>query len=312
VKVAIPELFRGPLTGRLPDFVAAAWYRGVEDVAAAACDADVLVLGFIDAAEVRHAIAAAANARWISTHAAGVDHYPMDLLSRTGQLLTNGAGINAPPIAEFAVMCVLSAAKSFPYFLRASEHQQWPQERPPAREMEGSRALVLGYGEIGRGIAQRLRAFGVDVTSVRRQASQDRDVIGPDAWRARLGEFDWVIVSAALTSETRHMLGAAEFATMRADAWVFNVSRGGLVDHDALAEALHSGRPHGAYLDVTEPEPLPSTHALWRTQNVVITGHSAGRSPRSQQRYVDMLLENLARFHRGESLSNLVDYAAGY
>ncbi len=312
VKIAIPEQFRRTLEGRLPETAEAAWYHGIDDVAAAARDAEVLVIGFIEAGEIRFAIQSATSARWISTHAAGVDHYPIDLLTQRQLTLTNGAGVNAPPIAEYLVLCVLSAAKSFPFFVAAGERHEWPTQRPPAEELDGAHALVLGYGEIGRGAAERLRAFGVKVTGVRRTPSEEPDVIGPDAWRPRLGEFDYVLVTAALTPETRHMLGAAEFARMRPSAWVVNVSRGGLVDHDALAESLAAGRPRGAYLDVTDPEPLPAEHPLWLTPNVLISGHSAGRSPRSQQRYTTMFLENLRRYQSSEPLVNLVDYTAGY
>jgi phosphoglycerate dehydrogenase-like enzyme len=313
VKVAIPELFREQLKARLPPFVEAKWYSGMPDVAAAAADANVLVIGFIDADEVRYAIESASAARWISSHAAGVDHYPIDLLIQRGQTLTNGAGINAPPIAEFAVLCVLSAAKSFPIFLRSSDRQAWPQQRPPADELDGASALILGYGEIGREIGKRLRALGVNVTAVRRHFTDDEPgVIGGDEWRDRLSEFEYVIVSAALTPATRHLLGRGEFARMHARTWLFNVSRGGLVDHLALAEALHAGQLRGAYLDVTEPEPLPDSHPLWGMPNVVITGHSAGRSPRSQDRYAALLLDNLARFERGDPLRNVVDLTAGY
>jgi phosphoglycerate dehydrogenase-like enzyme len=248
----------------------------------------------------------------VSTHAAGVDHYPIDLLAERRQILTNGAGINAPPIAEFAVLCVLSASKSLPYFLDASRRRVWPERRPAAAELGGSRALVVGYGEIGRAVGDRLRALGVRVTGVRRQPSEEPDITGPDEWRDRLAEFDWVLTTAALTPHTRHMFGAQEFAQMCSTAWFVNVARGGLVDHAALAIALASGRPCGAYLDVTEPEPLPSDHPLWGMPNVFITGHSAGRSPRSRERYVSLFLDNLARFQRGEPLLNVVDLAAGY
>jgi len=312
VKIAIPESLRRALAGRLPETVQAAWYRGVDDVAAAVRDAEVLVIGFIEADEIRLAIESATSARWVSTHAAGVDHYPIDLLAERNLILTNGAGVNAPPIAEFVVLCVLSAAKSFPFFAVASDRREWPTHRPPADELDGARALVLGYGEVGRGVGERLRAFGVRVTGVRRTPSEEPDIIGPDEWRARLGEFDYILVTAALTGETRHMLGADEFDRMRPSAWIVNVSRGALVDHGALAESLAAGRPRGAYLDVTEPEPLPAEHPLWRTPNVLISGHSAGRSPRSQQRYASMFLDNLRRFQSGEPLLNLVDYSAGY
>jgi phosphoglycerate dehydrogenase-like enzyme len=302
VKIALPELFRRELERRLPADVDAAWYRDVDDVAAAARDADVLVIGFIDAKEIRAAIDAAPRARWVATHAAGVDHYPLRALEERGVVLTKGAGINAKPIAEFVVLCVLSAAKGFPSLVAASQRGEWPSERSPASELEGSRALILGFGNIGREVGLRLRAFGVQVTGVGRR----------DSWRDRLGEYDFVIVTAALTDRTRHVLGSAEFEAMRDHAWLINVSRGGIVDHDALAKALQQGRPRGAYLDVTEPEPLPRDHALWTTPNVVITGHSAGRSERSRGRYATLFLDNLHRFRAGQTLRNLVDLSAGY
>ena len=111
MKIAIPDMFRRALDGRLPDSVEAAWYRDVDDVGAAARDADVLVIGFIDGLEIRTAIESATSARWISTHAAGVDHYPIGLLTERNLVMTNGAGVNAPPIAESVVLCVLSAAE---------------------------------------------------------------------------------------------------------------------------------------------------------------------------------------------------------
>ena len=100
-------------------------------------------------------------------------------------------------------------------------------------------------------------------------------MVGVGDWQHRLHEFDYVILTAALTGQSRHLLGEAEFKSMQPEAWVFNVARGGLIDHDALAQALHAGRPRGAYLDVTDPEPLPRNHPLWQAPNVVITGHSS-------------------------------------
>jgi phosphoglycerate dehydrogenase-like enzyme len=316
VKIAIPETFRHALDGRLPADLHAAWYTNTRDVVDAARDADILLIGFIDGEEVRIAIDAARNARWISTHAAGVDHYPIQTIADRRQIFTNGSGVNAVPIAEYVVLCVLSAAKTFPLFVGYSQRHVWPAERPPATEVDGSHALVLGYGEIGRQIATRLRGLGVEVTAARRRPTPADDeritIIGADEWRDRLGEFDWILVAAALTPETRHMLSEAEFARMRSSAWMVNIARGGLVDQDALARALQAGQLAGAYLDVTDPEPLPTDHALWRIPNVFITGHSAGRSPRSQQRYISLFLENLRRFRAGEPLVNLVDFTSGY
>jgi phosphoglycerate dehydrogenase-like enzyme len=277
VKIALPELLRRELDGRLPSGVEATWYRDTSDVAAAGHGADVLVMGFIDADEIRTAIEAATGARWVSTHAAGVDHYPLDRIREKGMVLTKGSGAGAVPIAEYVVLCILSAAKSFPFFLESSARRVWPRQRPGAEELMGSRALIVGYGAIGRAVAERLRGFGVDVTGVRRTAQSEVGVLGPTEWRDRLGEFDWILLTAALTADTRRMLGTDEFRQMKPTSWIVNIARGGLIDQHALAAALHAGRPRGAYLDVTEPEPLPPDHPLWSAPNVMITGHSAGR-----------------------------------
>jgi phosphoglycerate dehydrogenase-like enzyme len=312
VKIAIPEMFRRDLDGRLPVNVDAAWYQGTADVAQVSADADVLVMAFVIAAEIRLAIESARCARWISSHAAGVDHYPLALIRQRGALLTKGAGLSAVPIAESVVLFVLSAAKSFPTFLASSARHRWPTERPPAIELGESRALIIGYGEIGRALAQRLSALGVEVTGVRRTPRGEPEVIGPLDWQARLGEFDWVILTTALTPQTRHLLSRVEFAQMKSTAWVVNIARGGLIDQAALAEALHAGRPRGAYLDVTDPEPLPGDDPLWSAPNVFITGHSAGRGTRSRELYARLFLDNLARFEAGQTLINLVDLGEGY
>jgi phosphoglycerate dehydrogenase-like enzyme len=310
LKLAVAEMFRSHLEGRLPAGVDAAWYREPGEVASAAANADVLVMGFIEASEIRCAIDSANGVRWVSTHAAGVDHYPLCEIARKGMLLTKGSGAGAVAIAESVVLYVLSAAKGFPYFVHSSARHEWPLQRPSAVELDGSRALIVGYGAIGRAAGERLRAFGVDVIGVRRHPTEAD--LGPEEWRAQLGEFDWVVLSAALTAQTRHLIGAPELAAMKDSAWLFNIARGGLVDQDALAAALRGGKPRGAYLDVTEPEPLPSTHPLWSTPNVYITGHSSGRGTGSAPRYIELFLDNLQRFMRGEPMRNLVDLEAGY
>jgi phosphoglycerate dehydrogenase-like enzyme len=312
VKLALPELVRGGLEARLPADVAVAWYATADDVAAAAHDADVLMVGFIDPAEVRTAIDSAPHARWISTHAAGVDHYPLAVIEARNLILTKGAGIGAGPIADFVVLCILSAAKRFPFFLAAMQRHEWTVDRPGAIEMEGSRALILGYGAIGRAVGRRLGGFGVEVVGVRRTPDGEPGVIGPAEWPDRLGEFDWVVVTTALTGVTRHLIGPRELARLKPTAWLVNVARGGLVDQSALVAALGAGQLEGAYLDVTDPEPLPADDPLWSTPNVYISGHSAGRGSRSMERYGTLFLDNLARFRAGQTLVNVVDPRAGY
>src|SRR5262249_53505083 len=153
-------------------------------------------------------------------------------------LFTKGAGTNAEPIADSVLLFLLSAAKSFPYFLEQSLRGTWPDQRPAATEMMGSRALIIGYGAIGHRGGRRPQAFGVDITGVRRTHDGEPGVIGPQEWRARLHEFDWIVVTAALTAKTRHVLSSSEFEQMSPRAWIVNVARGGLIDQPALVAAI--------------------------------------------------------------------------
>jgi phosphoglycerate dehydrogenase-like enzyme len=238
VRVALPEVLRGELAGRLPRYVEAAWYRDTADVVAAGRGADVLVMGFIDADEIRVAIEAANGAKWVSTHAAGVDHYPLARIRDKGMVLTKGSGAGAVPIAESVVLFILSAAKSFPYFIASSARNEWPIERPPASELAGTKALIVGFGAIGRAVAERLKPFGVEVVGVRRHLDGEPGIIGDTQWRDRLAEFDWIVLTTALTAETRHMLGTDDFKRMKPTSWLVNIARGGLIDPDALVTAV--------------------------------------------------------------------------
>ena len=151
------------------------------------------------------------------------------------------------------------------------------------------------------------------VTGVRTEPRDEAGVIGAGEWRARLGEFDWVILAAAATPQTQGMLGAPELAAMRPSAYLINIARGALVDEVALAEALHDGQIAGAYLDVTVHEPLPPDHPLWSAPGAIITAHSSGAATtRMAERAAALFLENLDCYARGEALRNEVDLERGY
>ena len=166
---------------------------------------------------------------------------------------------------------------------------------------------------IGRAIAQLLEPFGVIVTGVRRDPCGEPGVIGPDDWRERLPEFDWVIIAAAATEENRGMIGARELAAMQRSAWLINIARGSLVDEGSLVRALHDEQIAGAYLDVTAPEPPAPDSSLWTAPGAIITSHSAGAaSTRMAERAGARLLENLSRYRQGEPLVGLVDFERGY
>lgn len=312
VNLALPELLRPHVAEALPSDVAVTWYGDGTEVAAAACDAEVLYVHFWAPSQISTAIDGAPHLQWVAATAAGVDFLPLATMRERGITLTSGAGLPTIPVAEFAVLCVLSAAKNLPALVRAHDQHMWKQA-PGRAELYQSRALIVGYGAIGRAVGTLLQAFGAEVTGVRRDPGGAPGVIGPDAWRPGLGRYDWVILAAASTSETRGMIGRAELAAMRPSAYLVNIARGALVDEAALADALHAGEIAGAYLDVTSTEPLPPEHPLWTAPNAIISGHSSGAATtRMAERAGALFLENLDRYRRAETLRNTVDLTRGY
>jgi phosphoglycerate dehydrogenase-like enzyme len=244
---------------------------------------------------------------------AGLDYLPLGLLGERGVVVTNGAGLHAIPCAEYVLMGMLAAAKNYLQIARAQDRGEWLKTPPGVIELADSTALIIGYGQIGQAIAERLRAFGVAVTGVRRRGGDDPAVIGADAWRARLSEFDWVILAAPATGETAKMIGAEELSRMKPGARLVNVARGALVDQPALVAALQAGTLAGAVLDVTDPEPLPKGDPPWGVPGAIITMHLSGPSQtRLPERAAALFLDNVHRFVEGRPLRNRVDLAAGY
>jgi len=312
MKVALPELLRPHVAGALPSDAAVTWYADGTEVGAAARDVEVLYVHFWEPSQIATAIDGAAQLRWVATTAAGVDFLPLATMRERGITLTSGAGLPTIPVAEFAVLCVLSAAKNLPALVRAHDQHAWKQA-PGRSELYESRALIVGYGAIGQAIGTLLTAFGAEVTGVRRDPRGTPGVIGPSAWRPRVGEYDWLILAAAATPETRGMIGRAELAAMRPSAYLVNIARGALVDEAALAAALHANEIAGAYLDVTTQEPLPPDHPLWRAPNAIISGHSSGAATtRMAERAGALFLDNLDRYRRAETLRNTIDLTRGY
>ncbi len=296
---------------RLPDWLDVRWYATKQEAFDLAPQAEIGWFDFFRRDDMATAIGAAERLKWLTSVFAGVEAFPLDLLRKRGVVLTNGAGINAIPIAEYVVMLMLAHSKDYRTVMRAQDRREWLKDSPGKRELWGSKALILGYGAIGQEIDRRVAPFGVEVSKVRRHAAPG--VLTGEEWRARLGEFDWVIVAVPATPETEGLLGAAEIAVLKGNAVVVNVARGSVIDQAALTQALVEGRIGGALLDVTTPEPLPESDPLWGLENTHITMHLSGRAQElANQRAADRFIDNLGRYHRGESLEPVVDYALGY
>lgn len=311
--IAFPERFRHLLEPRLPDTVELRTFTGLEDALALAPETDIAWFDQFEEGVMFKAPVLAAKAKWINTSGVGIDAFDTDLIIERGQIFTNGVGLRSDGIADFAVLGVLAMARHFDQVVRAHDRRDWIRAPEGSRELRGSRALILGYGSIGGAIGDRLRAFGVEVTGVRRSSDPAAGVLGPDEWRARLGEFDWVVLAAPGTSETQHMLGAAEFAAMKRGAGIVNIARGVLIDQPAMVAALESGQLGGAVLDATAPEPLPAGDPLWRAPNTIVTSHMAGQAQTdSMERAVERFLRNLDHYLKGEPLEYVVDLRRGY
>ncbi len=299
------------LEPRLPDWVEPRWFASAAELLALAPEAEI---GWFDAWQfnvVGEAVRSAARLKWLNTVAAGVEVLPLDLLRERGVALTNGAGLNAITIAEYVVLGMLTIAKDYRAVVRAQDRHEWLHDAPGKAELYGTKALILGAGGIGGRVAQLLAPFGVEVMTMRRTPAPG--TFGPDEWRARLGEADWVIVAVAATPDTAGMIGAAELAAMKPGAAILNVSRGFVVDTDALLAALRQGHLGAAFLDVTDPEPLPPDHPLWDFDNVHVSMHLSGRSQTQlMRRGAERFLDNLARYRRGEPLAHRVDLDLGY
>lgn len=289
------------------------WFTDMDEAMEIAPQAEIGWFDMYDKDKMSEIIAAAKNLKWLNSIYAGVEHFPLDQLKAQKTLLTNGAGLNSAPIAEFATMMMLSAAKRTDVILDNQRQQNWLETPPGTAEIDDSKALIIGYGGIGQQIAKKLAGFDVAVTAVRRSASDDPAIIGLDEWRARLGEFDWIFLSAPATDETQHLLGADEFSAMKSSAWLINVARGSLIDQSALLDALNNKSIGGAVLDVTDPEPLPQNHPLWDAPNCMITMHLSGQAQtRMFQRAAGRFVENLKRYQSGEEMIAVADLDRGY
>jgi phosphoglycerate dehydrogenase-like enzyme len=304
-------LIRPLIEHRLPDWLDARFYSSVEELHALAPLAEIGWFDMDHKPPMVEAIRLAGKLKWLNSIYAGLEHLPLDLLAQRGVIHTNGAGINAITIAEYVVMGMLSMAKGYREVVRAQDRHEWLTDSPGKSELCGSKALLLGYGAIGKLIEPRLEAFGVAVTTVRRSAVPG--TLGPHDWQARLGEFDYVILAVPATAETEGLIGVAELAAMKASAILVNIARGKVIDQDALVAALSEKRIGGAFLDVTTPEPLPPEHPLWSLDNAHVSMHLSGRAQDKMfVRSADRFIENLARYHRGEPLAPQVDLARGY
>jgi phosphoglycerate dehydrogenase-like enzyme len=255
------------------------------------------------------------NVRWVHSRSAGLDSVLFPELVQSDVILTNGRGVFSASLGEFALAAILYFAKDFRRMIRNQSVGRW--EPFDVQVVAGKTVGIVGYGDIGRAVATRAHATGMRVLATKRHAPQEDDPLieryySPEQLGKMMAHSDYVVVTAPLTKETRHMIGEPEFAAMKPKAVVINVGRGSVIDEEALVKALTSGRIKGAGLDVFEHEPLPAGHPLYRLENVLLSPHCADNTPDWKDRAMDCFLRQYDRFAKDEPLENVVNKRLGY
>lgn len=290
-----PAKLVGALEGHAPEVV-----RVSRVDAVSACDAIVTMAydeAFLDL-------------QWIHSIQAGVDRFPFDVLQQHNVVLTNSTGIHGDSVGETVAGYMLMFARWLHEAAKNQPDRAW--DRPAWDEaftVHGTTVCVVGLGALGQGIAARASALGMDVTGVKRTVEPVEHVdkvYGADELHEAIADALFVAIAVPLTPETEGLFGQPEFEQMRDDAYLMNVARGGVIDDEALIEAVTTGAIGGAALDVFDEEPLPGSSPLWGLENVIITPHIAGVTRDYYRNVASLVRENLERIAAGTDFVNRV------
>jgi phosphoglycerate dehydrogenase-like enzyme len=283
---------------------------------AAAPEAHVVLLAGYSAELLRSLWPELRQLQWVHSLWAGLEATLFPELVESPVILTNGRGVFARSLGEFALAGMLHFAKNLSRMKAQQASARW--ESFDVEELHGHTLGIVGYGSIGRVAAERARAFGMRILALRRhpeKCGDDRRVdraYAPGQLNELLAASDYILVAAPLTPETRGLIGEAAFAAMKPNAVLINLGRGPVVVEAQLVRALRERRIRGAVLDVFDEEPLPAGHPLWSLDNVLLSPHTADHTDTWLQEAVDLFLENYRRFAAGEPLLNVTDKRLGY
>ncbi|MFN4260313.1 MAG: D-2-hydroxyacid dehydrogenase [Gemmataceae bacterium] len=277
-------------------------------------------------------LAAAQKLRWVQSPTASLEHYVFPELVAHPCTLTNMRGLFSDVIADQVFGYILCFARNLHHYIRLQKTGRWEPvggeaERVSFASGPGTVSAIdrahlhladatlgiVGLGEIGAEIARRGRAFGMKVLAIDPVAKQSPDDVtllgGPDKLPELLGQSDFVVIAAPHTPETYKLFRRPQLQQMQHTAYLINIGRGAIVDLADLTAALQAQDIAGAALDVYEIEPLPADHPLWQLDNVILTPHVAGYSPRIAERHLGVLLDNIQRFLHNQPLRNVVNKA---
>jgi glyoxylate/hydroxypyruvate reductase len=245
--------------------------------------------------------------RWLQLESVGFGEYiALDWNKLDSRLrITNLAGFFAEPVPESILAGVLALLRGVDRLVLDRQRGHWCCDalRPRLKTLAGANVVLFGFGAINKRVAELLAPFGCRVTTITRE---------PGALDRALPHADLVIAVVPDLPGTRNVFDRRRLATLKSAAILANFGRGSLIDEDALADELESGRLGGAVIDVTREEPLPPDHRFWRTPNLILTQHTGGGSHDEIDRKLTWFIENLSRYRRGEMLVGLIDISRGY
>ncbi|HXN22160.1 MAG TPA: D-2-hydroxyacid dehydrogenase [Candidatus Dormibacteraeota bacterium] len=257
------------------------------------------------------------NVQWVHSRSVGLERTLFPELVESPVPLTNGTGVFSASLGEFSLAAMLYFAKDFRRMIRNQTAGVW--EAFDVMPISGHTVGIVGYGDIGRAVATRVRPMGMQVLAVKRHVSPldstdplVEQMYAPERLLDMFTRCDYIVVAAPLTSETRGMIGDAEFAAMRSTAVIINVGRGPIIVEKALLSALSSGRIKGAALDVFDQEPLPEGHPFFKLENILLSPHCADHTPDWLEQAMKFFIAQFNRFRKGEPLMNVVDKQLGY
>ncbi|WP_442961105.1 D-2-hydroxyacid dehydrogenase [Pseudarthrobacter sp. J64] len=315
-RVVVLEAEGQPRPFNLPEIeqLADVTFTTADGLGAAAQGADVLFLWDFFSSALKDAWPHAESLKWVHVAAAGVDAMMFEELRASDVVVTNAHGTFDRPIAEFVLASILAHDKQLHRSKSLQQQHTWQhRELTPT---EGSHALVVGTGGIGRATARLLRAAGLEVRGAGRTAREDDPDFGTvyssEDLARHVGWADHVVLIAPLTEQTRNMLDAQVLAAMKPSAHLINVGRGALVDEAALVTALREGLIAAASLDVFNEEPVPASHPFWDLENVHMSAHMCGDVVGWRDTLARQFLANLRRWSSGGALENVVNKERGY
>lgn len=295
--------------------------RSAAEAAAAAADADILIGMAANRGVCEPEILdAAKELRWVLALTAGIERcVAVPSLRDRGIVVTNMRGVESDVIAEHAIALAMALARGIDTFVLAQSKSQWSWSQAATTQMQtlkGKTLLVVGLGAIGTEIASRGHALGMKVIATRNSGRTGPEFVSyvglSDELLPLSRTADVIINAAPLTRETTGIFDAKFFAGLKSHALFVNIARGGSVVTKDLIAALTEGRIAGAGLDVTDPEPLPPDHPLWRAPNLIITPHVAGNSDLPSDQRTLLAVENLRRYVAGEKLLSVADLKREY